>query len=41
MHFDSDTSVIDVYINFLRKKLKDEDNYISTIRGVGYIIRED
>jgi len=41
IHFDSDTSVIDVYINFLRKKLRAEDNYISTIRGVGYIIRED
>jgi two-component system, OmpR family, copper resistance phosphate regulon response regulator CusR len=43
MHFDSDTSVIDVYINFLRKKLDQDNsaNYISTIRGVGYIIRED
>jgi two-component system, OmpR family, copper resistance phosphate regulon response regulator CusR len=43
IHFDSDTSVIDVYINFLRKKLDPDNsaNYISTIRGVGYIIRED
>ncbi|MCB0749107.1 MAG: response regulator transcription factor [Ignavibacteriae bacterium] len=43
MHFDSDTSVIDVYINFLRKKLDQDEtsNYISTIRGVGYIVRED
>lgn len=41
IHFDSDTSVIDVYINFLRKKLGDDANYISTIRGVGYIVRED
>jgi DNA-binding response OmpR family regulator len=42
MHFDSDTSVIDVYINFLRKKLDQAGcaGMIQTIRGVGYIIRE-
>lgn len=43
IHFDSDTSVIDVYINFLRKKLEqgESTSYINTIRGVGYIVRED
>ncbi len=43
MHFDSDTSVIDVYINFLRKKLDDGSgrSFIHTIRGVGYVARED
>lgn len=43
MHFDADTSVIDVYINFLRKKLDDAkaDSFIHTIRGVGYIIKEE
>ncbi len=43
IHFDSDTSVIDVYINFLRKKLdtgKSAD-MIHTIRGVGYIARDE
>jgi DNA-binding response OmpR family regulator len=42
MHFDSDTSVIDVYINFLRKKLDAAGcgNLIQTVRGVGYIVRE-
>jgi DNA-binding response OmpR family regulator len=42
MQFYSDTSVIDVYINFLRKKLEQAGccNLIQTIRGVGYIIRE-
>lgn len=43
IHFDYDTSVIDVYINFLRKKLdtgKAKD-YIHTIRGVGYIVKEE
>lgn len=43
IHFDADTSVIDVYINALRKKLHLEDhkNYIQTVRGVGYIAREE
>ena len=42
IHFDSDTSVIDVYITFLRKKLDaaGSGNLIQTIRGVGYIVRE-
>jgi len=42
IHFDSDTSVIDVYITFLRRKLEaaGAGNIIQTIRGVGYIIRE-
>jgi len=42
IHFDYNTGVIDVYINALRKKLKlnaDED-YIQTIRGLGYIAKE-
>ncbi len=43
IHFDSDTSVIDVYINFLRKKLDTGTgkDLIQTIRGVGYIVREE
>jgi len=43
IHFDSDTTVIDVYINFLRKKLDldDRKSFIGTVRGVGYIVRED
>jgi len=42
MHFDADTSVIDVYINFLRKKLDDGSgiSFVSTVRGVGYIAKE-
>lgn len=43
IHFDSDTSVIDVYINFLRKKLDTGKGkeLIHTIRGVGYIAKEE
>jgi two-component system copper resistance phosphate regulon response regulator CusR len=42
IHFDADTSVIDVYINYIRKKLKlDSKELIHTIRGVGYIAKED
>jgi DNA-binding response OmpR family regulator len=43
IHFDSDTSVIDVYINFLRKKLDTGkgNDLIHTIRGVGYIAKEE
>jgi len=42
IHFDSDTSVIDVYINFLRKKLDTGKGgeFIHTVRGVGYIAKE-
>ncbi len=43
IHFESDTSVIDVYINFLRKKLDTGTgkDLIQTVRGVGYIAREE
>lgn len=42
IHFDLNTGVIDVYINALRKKLnlKTEEDYIQTIRGVGYIAKD-
>lgn len=41
--FDLDSNVIDVYINFLRKKIdKDFDRkLIHTVRGAGYILREE
>jgi DNA-binding response OmpR family regulator len=43
IHFDYDTSVIDVYINALRKKLDGNQNesFIETIRGVGYRINDE
>jgi len=40
-HFDSMTNVIDVYVNYLRKKIdKDfEPKLIHTLRGIGYMIK--
>ncbi len=41
--FDSYTNVIDVYVNYLRKKI-DHDydpKLIHTVRGVGYVLREE
>jgi DNA-binding response OmpR family regulator len=42
IHFEYDTGVIDVFINAIRKKLnlKIEEDYIKTIRGVGYIAND-
>jgi DNA-binding response OmpR family regulator len=42
IHFEYDTGVIDVFMNAIRKKLnlKVEEDYIKTIRGVGYIANE-
>ena len=41
--FDSFTNIIDVYVNYLRKKIdRDaEKKLIHTVRGVGYILREE
>jgi two-component system copper resistance phosphate regulon response regulator CusR len=40
-HFDPGTNIVDVVINHLRKKLdaKHERKMITTVRGVGYVIR--
>jgi len=42
-HFDSLTNVVDVYVNYLRKKIdKDfETKLIHTLRGVGYIMKRE
>jgi heavy metal response regulator len=41
--FDSFTNIIDVYVNYLRKKIdRDADRkLIHTVRGVGYILKEE
>jgi two-component system, OmpR family, copper resistance phosphate regulon response regulator CusR len=40
--FDSFTNIIDVYVNYLRKKVDKEytTKLIHTVRGQGYILRE-
>jgi DNA-binding response OmpR family regulator len=42
IHFEYDTSVIDVFMNAIRKKinLSKENDLIKTIRGVGYIAND-
>ncbi|MBU2062724.1 MAG: response regulator transcription factor [Bacteroidetes bacterium] len=42
IHFEYDTGVIDVFINAIRKKLnlKIEQDYIKTVRGIGYIAND-
>lgn len=43
IHFEKDNSVIDVFINALRKKLdtKEKESFIQTIRGVGYRVNDE
>ncbi len=41
--FETTTNVIDVYINYLRKKIDDrrEPKLLHTVRGVGYVLKEE
>lgn len=41
--YEGDTNVVDVFIRYLRSKIDDgfHDKLISTVRGVGYVIKED
>lgn len=43
IHFDSDSNVIDVYVNMLRKKVDHpfKKRLIHTVIGAGYVLRED
>jgi heavy metal response regulator len=40
--FDSETNVIDVYVNYLRRKIDDsgDSRLIHTVRGVGYVMKD-
>lgn len=42
MNFDTETNIVDVLINRLRRKLDDDfsPKLIHTVRGVGYVLRE-
>ena len=41
--FDPESNILEVYINFLRKKLDrgHERKLLHTVRGVGYVLREE
>jgi len=41
--FDSESNVLDVYMNFLRKKIDQgfSGKLLHTVRGVGYVLREE
>ncbi|MEE1187569.1 MAG: winged helix-turn-helix domain-containing protein, partial [Acutalibacteraceae bacterium] len=41
--YEGGTNVVDVYIRYLRKKVDDgfEPKLIHTVRGVGYVLREE
>jgi DNA-binding response OmpR family regulator len=41
--FDSFTNIIDVYVNYLRKKIDREGDkkLIHTVRGVGYVFKDE
>jgi len=41
--FDTGTNLVDVYVNYLRKKLDSErePKLIQTVRGVGYVLKEE
>ena len=41
--FDTETNVIDVYVNYLRKKIdrNPDKRLIHTVRGVGYVLKQD
>lgn len=42
IHFDTGTNIVDVYINYLRKKIHtDSRKYIHTRPGLGYILKID
>jgi two-component system copper resistance phosphate regulon response regulator CusR len=43
VHFDSESNVIDVYVNMLRKKIDSTQSkkLIHTVVGVGYVLKED
>lgn len=43
IHFDMNTNVVDVYINYLRKKVDKpfDEKLIHTIKGMGYVIRRE
>jgi two-component system, OmpR family, copper resistance phosphate regulon response regulator CusR len=42
INFDNGTNVVDVYVNYLRKKLEKHGNQklIHTVTGMGYVLKQ-
>ena len=42
-HFDTETNIVDVFINKLRSKIDSDpkETFIQTMRGVGYIVKDE
>jgi DNA-binding response OmpR family regulator len=42
INFDTGTNIVDVYVNFLRKKIDKEHDLklIQTVKGMGYILKD-
>jgi len=40
--YDAGSNIVDVYVNYLRRKLENDDSpkLIHTVRGVGYVLRD-
>ena len=43
MNFDAGTNMVDVYINYLRKKIEGDNGgkLIHTVIGMGYVLKQE
>lgn len=41
VNFEGDPNIVDVYIRYLRQKIKHDESLIQTVRGIGYILKVD
>jgi two-component system OmpR family response regulator len=41
INYDNNTNVVDVYISYLRNKIEQNHKFIHTIKGTGYMIKEE
>jgi len=40
INYDNNTNVVDVYVSYLRNKIEQNNKYIHTIKGTGYMIKD-
>ena len=40
---EAETNIVDVYVRYIRNKLdkNEKEKYIQTVRGVGYVMRDE